>query len=198
MKFLGGIRIEIGHICWEESGEITSSTKTCLALEISGQISWQISEKNSETSLQTSGKSNWGLLNGGLRPLSAICARSFVHFCSLSGPLSKRNFRHKMTTIVGNRGQLWPITLSPQLLSPHLDFLGLPPKGVRKRGCYSLILRLFAFVRVCLHLLAFACVYLRFRAVFGKFEICVCLHLRAFESVRLHLQTPPLPPFAAP
>ena len=54
-----------------------------------------------------------GLANGGLRPLSAICAQSstIVHFCGLSGPLSKGNFRHKITTIVGNRGQLcreWP------------------------------------------------------------------------------------------
>ena len=29
------------------------------------------------------------------------------------GPLSKGNFRRKMTTIVGNRGQLWTSTLSP-------------------------------------------------------------------------------------
>ena len=38
------------------------------------------------------------------------------------GPLSKGNFRRKTTTIVGNRGQLWASTLSPHLLSPHLDF----------------------------------------------------------------------------
>ena len=38
------------------------------------------------------------------------------------GPLSKGNFRHEMTTIVGNRGQLWTSALSPHLLSPHLDF----------------------------------------------------------------------------
>ena len=71
-----------------------------------------------------SGKSKWGLSNGGLRPLSAICAQSsiIVHFCGLFGPLFKGNFRHKMTTIVGNRGQLWTSTLSPHLLSPHLDF----------------------------------------------------------------------------
>ena len=30
--------------------------------------------------------------------------------------------RRKMTKIVGNRGQLWTSTLSPHLLSPHLDF----------------------------------------------------------------------------
>ena len=72
-----------------------------------------------------SGKSTWGLPNGGLRPLSAIYAQSstIVHFCGLFGPLkgSEGNFRHKMTTIVGNRGQLWTSTLSPHLLSPHLD-----------------------------------------------------------------------------
>ena len=65
----------------------------------------------------SSGKSKWGLSNGGLRPLSAI-----LHFCGLFGPLSEGNFRHKMTTIVGNRGQLWTSTLSPHLESPHLDF----------------------------------------------------------------------------
>ena len=61
-----------------------------------------------------------GISNGGLRPISAICAQSsaIVHFCGLLGPFSKRNFRHKMTTIVGNRGQLWTSTLSPHLLSP--------------------------------------------------------------------------------
>ena len=63
-----------------------------------------------------------GLSNGGLRPLSATCAQlsTIVHFCGLFGPLSKGNFRHKMTTIVGNRGQLWTSTLSPHLESPHL------------------------------------------------------------------------------
>ena len=58
------------------------------------------------------------------RPLSAICAQSstIVHLCGLFGSLSKGNIRHKMTTIVGNRGQLWTSTLSPHLLSPRLDF----------------------------------------------------------------------------
>ena len=56
--------------------------------------------------------------------LSAICAQSstIVHFCGLFRPLSKGNFRHKMTTTGGNRGQLWTSTLSPHLLSPRLDF----------------------------------------------------------------------------
>ena len=56
---------------------------------------------------------------------SAICAQSstIVHFCGPFGPLSKGNFRRKMTTIVvGNRGQLWTSNFSPHLLSPHLDF----------------------------------------------------------------------------
>ena len=78
-----------------------------------------------------------GLSNGGLRPLSAICAQSstIVHFCGFLGPFSKGNFRHKMTTIVGNRGQLWTSTLSPHLLSPHLDFpLGNPKRGLSKGG----------------------------------------------------------------
>ena len=60
----------------------------------------------------------WGLSNGGLRPLSAIRVLSIVHFCGLFGPLFKRNFRCKMSTIVGNRGQLCTSTLSPYLLSP--------------------------------------------------------------------------------
>ena len=65
-----------------------------------------------------------GAPKGGLRPLSAICAQSStsVHFRGPLRPLSKGNFRRKMATIVGNRGQLWTSTLSPHLLSPHLDF----------------------------------------------------------------------------
>ena len=80
-----------------------------------------------------SGKSKWGLSNGGLRPLSAICAQSstIVHFCGLFGPLSEGNFRHKMTTIVGNRGQLWTSTLSPHLESPHLDFPDWVARAIR-------------------------------------------------------------------
>ena len=45
-----------------------------------------------------------------------------MHFCGPFGPFFKGDFRHKTTTIVGNRGQLWTSTLSPHLLSPHLDF----------------------------------------------------------------------------
>ena len=36
-----------------------------------------------------------------------------MHFCGVFGPLSKGNFRHKMTTLVGNREHLWTSTLSP-------------------------------------------------------------------------------------
>ena len=41
-----------------------------------------------------SGKSKWGLSNGGLRPLSAICAQSstIVHFSSLLGPFLRGTF----------------------------------------------------------------------------------------------------------
>ena len=70
-----------------------------------------------------SGKSKWRLSNGGLRPHSAICARSStVHFLWPFGPLSKGNFRRKMATIVGNPGQLWTSTLTAHLINPHLDF----------------------------------------------------------------------------
>ena len=40
-----------------------------------------------------------------------------------------------MTTIVGNRGQLWTSTLSPHLESPHLDFpdfLFLGPEEIKE------------------------------------------------------------------
>ena len=69
-------------------------------------------------------KSKWGLSTGGLSPPPAICTQSstIVHFCAPFGPLSTGSFRRRMTTIVGNRGQLWTSTLSPHLLSPHLDF----------------------------------------------------------------------------
>ena len=62
-----------------------------------------------------SGKSKWGLSNGGLRPLSAICAQSstIVHFCGPFGALSEGNFRHKMTTRVAIVRQMWTSTLSP-------------------------------------------------------------------------------------
>ena len=57
----------------------------------------------------------WGLSNGGLRPLSAICAQlsAILHICGLLSPLFDGSFRCKMTTIVGKRGQLWISTLSP-------------------------------------------------------------------------------------
>ena len=61
----------------------------------------------------------WGLPNGGCMPLSASRAQSsavvhIVHICRLLvGPFCKRNFRHKLMTIVGNCGQLRTSTLSP-------------------------------------------------------------------------------------
>ena len=78
-------------------------------------------EANASPGAESSGR---GLSNAGLRPLSAICAQSstIVHFYGPFGALSKGNFRRKMTTIVGNCGQLWTRTLSPLLPSPHLDF----------------------------------------------------------------------------
>ena len=70
------------------------------------------------------GKSKWGLSNGGFK--ATLCnLHTIVHICALLwpfGPLSKGNFCHKMTTMVGNRGQLRTSTLSPHLQSPHLDF----------------------------------------------------------------------------
>ena len=41
-----------------------------------------------------SGKSKWGLSNGGLRPLPGICAQSstIVHMCGLLGPFVKESF----------------------------------------------------------------------------------------------------------
>ena len=60
-----------------------------------------------------SGKSKWGLSNGGLRPLPTL----WPFWAPFFGEL----FLHEMRTIVGNRGQLWTSTLSPHLLSPHSD-----------------------------------------------------------------------------
>ena len=70
------------------------------------------------------GKSKWGLSNGCLK--ATLCnLHTIVYNCALLGPfwaLSRGNFRRKMTTIGGNRGQLWTSTLSPHLRSPQLDF----------------------------------------------------------------------------
>ena len=73
-----------------------------------------------ENSEQNFGKSKWGLSNGGLRPLSAMCAQSstIVHICGLFGPLCKGNFCRKMTTIVGNHRPLGRSTLSPPFAKP--------------------------------------------------------------------------------
>ena len=58
--------------------------------------------------------------------------------------------------------------------------LGCRKRGCVKRGCKSLNLRLFAFVCVCPHLRAFAC-------VFGPFERARNLRLSAFARVCLRL-----------
>ena len=54
---------------------------------------------------------------------------SLCTFVALLGPLSGGDFRRKMTTTVGNRGELWTSPLSPHFLSPHLDFPNLPLKN---------------------------------------------------------------------
>ena len=51
-------------------------------------------------------------------------------FVTVFGPLSNGNSRHKMTTIVGNHGQVWTSTLSPHLLSPHLDLSQTNSQGM--------------------------------------------------------------------
>ena len=51
-------------------------------------------QQQAHQELQTmlkSGKSKWGLSNGGLRPLSAICT-TIVHFCGLLGPFPRGTF----------------------------------------------------------------------------------------------------------
>ena len=66
-----------------------------------------------------------GALRWGLK-VTLCNLRTIVYNWALLGPLGpflRGTFCcHKMTTIVGNRGQLWTSTLSPHLLSPHLDF----------------------------------------------------------------------------
>ena len=65
-----------------------------------------------------------GALKEGLKTTSCNL-RTIGHNCALLWhvwALSKGNFRHKMTTIVGNRGQLWISTLSPHVLSSPFRF----------------------------------------------------------------------------
>ena len=62
-----------------------------------------------------------GALKWGLKAtLCNLC--TIVCNCALSWPFVKGKIRRKMTTILGNRGQLWTSTLSPHLQSTHLDF----------------------------------------------------------------------------
>ena len=59
----------------------------------------------------------------GLMPLSVVSAEScaIAHICDLFVHKCERNFRCKMTTIIGNRGQLRTGTLSPHVQSSDLD-----------------------------------------------------------------------------
>ena len=59
-------------------------------------------------------------------------------------------------------------------------------KGVHKRGCSSLILRLFAFVCVRLRLRAFTCVLGPFSERLKSALVCVCGRLRAFVCACKH------------
>ena len=61
-----------------------------------------------------------GALKWGLK--ATLCnLRTIVYNCTLLWPFGahncRGNFRRKMTTIVGNRGQLWTSALSPHLLA---------------------------------------------------------------------------------
>ena len=90
-----------------------------------------------------------------------------MHFCGLkNAPLSKGNFRHKMTTIVGNSGQLLTSTLSPHLLSPHLDFPEY--RTDRESGLTSAIfgfLVFFRFARLSLCFVRFSFLFQGFLGV---------------------------------
>ena len=68
-------------------------------------------------------------------------------------------------------------------LLPFSLLLGLPQKGVRKRGLNFLIY-------VCSRLSAFARGCARFRTQFREPKICACLHLRAFICLHLRSFTP--------
>ena len=59
-------------------------------------------------------------------------------------------------------------------------------KGVRKRRCNSLILRLFAFVCVCSRLRAFICILGPLSESLKFAFVCVCVRLRAFVRVCKH------------
>ena len=64
--------------------------------------------------------------------------------------------------------------------------IGLPQKGVRKRGCKSSILRLFAFVCVCLRLFAFVRVFGPISGSLKSAFVCVCARSFAFACVCKH------------
>ena len=68
-------------------------------------------------------KAQMGALKWGLKA-TLLNVRTIVYNCALLwpfGPLSEGNFRRKLTTILGNGGQVWSSTLSPHLLGFHSD-----------------------------------------------------------------------------
>ena len=66
--------------------------------------------------LDSSGKSKWGLSNGGLRPLPAICAQlsTIVHFFQTFGPLSEGAFvaKRRQKPVYGGSGPRNSLTFS--------------------------------------------------------------------------------------
>ena len=58
---------------------------------------------------------------GGAQGHSLQFEHNHVQVCTFVA-FRKGNFRRKMTTSLGNRGQLWTSTIGPHLQSPHLDF----------------------------------------------------------------------------
>ena len=86
------------------------------------------------------------MLSADERPNRQLSKSStIVQFCGLVGPLPEGNFHRKMTTIVGNRGQLWtsaivdkrlkhPFAKPPFRLSPRANLRNV---GVRIAGPLS-------------------------------------------------------------
>ena len=80
-------------------------------------------------------------LKAALCNLCTIVYNCGLLFCGPFGPLSKGNSRHKMTTIVGNRGQLWTIVdkyLKPPFAQPLFRLSqakGMDLSGKRVQKC---------------------------------------------------------------
>ena len=89
---------------------------------------------------------NWESLNRGseMGLNSAMYAQSstIVHFCGLFGPLSKRNFRLKMTTIVGQSRTIVDKYFKPPFAKPpfRLSWINVNCRGFAKawfpKGCF--------------------------------------------------------------